>query len=230
MDRVWLLTWTTYGGWLPGDDRGFVSNVRDGDGPEVKHNAPKTLYDAKQRGLALAARAQMKGPAVYLTAALAEPLADQIRETARFRRWSLLALAVMANHVHVVVGVPGDPDPAVLLRDFKSYGSRRLNSLAGKPSSETWWTTSGSRRKLRDDRAVRDAIRYVRNQHRPLLVWTAEPDAGEPGASAPGFSSEPHSLEPPPDTQNPGADALVVPHKSGSADFCFGAETVPGPG
>ena len=26
--RYWLLTWTTYGTWLPGDDRGFVSPVR----------------------------------------------------------------------------------------------------------------------------------------------------------------------------------------------------------
>jgi len=23
----WLLTWTTYGTWLPGDERGFVGNV-----------------------------------------------------------------------------------------------------------------------------------------------------------------------------------------------------------
>src|SRR5690349_21194983 len=44
MDRVWHLTWTTYGTWLPGDERGFVSNVRDGDGPEVKHNTPATPY------------------------------------------------------------------------------------------------------------------------------------------------------------------------------------------
>lgn len=26
--RCWLLTWTTYGTWLPGEDRGFVSPVR----------------------------------------------------------------------------------------------------------------------------------------------------------------------------------------------------------
>jgi hypothetical protein len=29
MDRYWLLTRTTYGTWLPGDVRGFVSRVRD---------------------------------------------------------------------------------------------------------------------------------------------------------------------------------------------------------
>ncbi len=32
MDRHWLVTSTTYGTWTPGDDSGFVSRVRDGDG------------------------------------------------------------------------------------------------------------------------------------------------------------------------------------------------------
>lgn len=187
MDRVWHLTWTTYGTWLPGDERGFVSHVRDGDGPEVKHNTPGTDYDAKQRGLTIAAREQMAGPPVWLRPELAEPLADQLRETARFRGWTILALAVMRNHVHVVVGVPDDPDPEVLLRDFKSYGSRRLSTLAGKPAAGTWWTTGGSRRKKSDPIAIRNAVNYVRDQERPLHVWVADNDRGEPGVSAPGF-------------------------------------------
>jgi len=29
-DRHWLLTWTTYGTWLPGDARGFVSPIPTG--------------------------------------------------------------------------------------------------------------------------------------------------------------------------------------------------------
>lgn len=67
MDRYWLLTWTTYGAWLPGDDRGFVSNLRDGEGPKVRHDVPGAVADAKQRGLWLAARSNMKGPAVYIS-------------------------------------------------------------------------------------------------------------------------------------------------------------------
>ncbi len=27
-DNVWLLTWTTYGTWLPGDNRGFMGYIR----------------------------------------------------------------------------------------------------------------------------------------------------------------------------------------------------------
>jgi REP element-mobilizing transposase RayT len=180
MNRVWLLTWTTYGTWLPGDERGFVSNVRDGDGPEVKHNTPGTPYDARQRGLAIAAREQMAGDTIWLTAEQAKALAGQFRETATFRGWSLQALAIMANHVHLVVGVLDDPEPDTLLRDFKSYGSRNLNGLFGKPASGTWWTASGSRRKLPDERAVQAAIRYVQNQQRPLVVWVAEEEQNPP--------------------------------------------------
>lgn len=58
----------------------------------------------------------------------------------------------MANHVHLIVGVPGDPDPATLLRDFKSYASRALNLNSGdsRPPSGTWWTEQGAKRKNLD--------------------------------------------------------------------------------
>ena len=89
----------------------------------------------------------------------------------------MYALAIMKNHVHLVVGVPGDPEPDTLLRDFKSYGSRRLNRLVGTPDSGTWWTAGGSRRILRDPEAVRTVVEYVRNQRNPLLIWIGEPAA-----------------------------------------------------
>ena len=171
MDRYWLLTWTTYATWLPGDDRGFVSNVRDGEGPEVRHNTLGTEPDAKQRGLQLSAMSTMKGPVVYLSAQHATAVLEQFQETARYRGWELVAVAIMANHVHLVVGVLGDPEPELLLRDFKSYASRRLNQRFERPASGTWWTESGSRRKLPDEGAVIAAVGYLRNQEYPLMVW-----------------------------------------------------------
>jgi REP element-mobilizing transposase RayT len=105
-------------------------------------------------------------------------LLDQLRETAVYRGWRLVAVAVMDNHVHVVVGVPGDPDPATLLRDFKSYGSRALNHHWRRPASGTWWTESGSRRKLAGEAAVLGAIEYVKQQPNALLIWTPD-DEGE---------------------------------------------------
>jgi hypothetical protein len=89
----------------------------------------------------------------------------------------------MARHIHAVVGVPGNPDPEVLLRDFKSYGSRALNRRWKRPASGTWWTESGSKRKKSDEAAACSAILYVRDQPSPLVVWlddAARQFVGEP--------------------------------------------------
>jgi len=172
-DRYWLLTSTTYGNWLPGDSRGFVSNVRVDDGAEVRHNIPGTPYDADMPELQEHVRSKMKSDPVRFHADHAVQLLEQFQETAKHRIWRLFAVAIMANHIHVVIGVPGDPEPERLLKDLKSYGSRRLNRKWGKPGSETWWTESGSKRKLPDDQAILAAIQYVVDQEFPLLIWTA---------------------------------------------------------
>ena len=127
IDRIWFLTWTTYGTWLPGDERGFVSPKFEGDAPERRNNEPGRPYDEGRADLRRMADNRLAGDPVRLNRAQAEVVRHQFEETARCRGWQLLAGAIMANHVHLVVGVPGDPDPSALLRDFKSYASRALN-------------------------------------------------------------------------------------------------------
>ncbi|MFO0925715.1 MAG: hypothetical protein U0736_01600 [Gemmataceae bacterium] len=180
MDRYWLLTSTFYGNWLPGDPRGFVSRVRDTRSDDAasphrrEHDLPGTECDRDLPGLLQASREQLRGEPVRLASDTARVLAGQFRETATCRHWHLLAFAILANHVHLVVGVDGDPDPARMLADFKAYGSRALTAQAGRPASGNWWTSGGSKRKLPDPSAVAGAVAYVRNQHEPLLVWVDE--------------------------------------------------------
>jgi hypothetical protein len=81
----------------------------------------------------------------------------------------------MTNHFHLVVQLADDPEPRKVLADFKASGSRVLNRRYGKPASETWWTGNGSKRKLKDEEALLNAINYVLyKQPNPLLVWSAE--------------------------------------------------------
>jgi REP element-mobilizing transposase RayT len=169
MDRYWLSTWTTYGAWLPGDQRGFVSEIRDEEGQKMLHNVPGTACDADITLLQGYARSIMTGEAVRLDLPQAQAVAAQLRETATYRGWQLLALAVMANHVHVFVGVSGDPDPEKLLGDFKAWATRRLN--AGWGRREHWWTQSGSRRRKQSPDAIKTAITYVRTQPHALVIW-----------------------------------------------------------
>lgn len=197
MSRSWLLTSTFYGNWLPGDPRGFVSRVRDRRSDDedcvvrLEHDIPGTPYDEDLPGLWQAALAQMKGPRVLVTGEQAGALVLQFRETAAYRGWKLLAAAVMCNHVHIVVTVPGDPDPSDLLRDFKSYGSRVLNRRWGHRPNGTWWTESGSKRKLGDESAVEGAVNYVARQSKPLVVWLGVTQSpGERGASDPRVNAD----------------------------------------
>jgi REP element-mobilizing transposase RayT len=171
------LTSTTYGTWLPGDARGFVSTVTDVHGQRVRHNQYGEPYDADMPRLEAAARQKMKGPAVRFSLEQANTVFAQFRETAAHRGWLLFAVAVMSNHFHVVAD-GGDVNPEWMLRDLKSYASRALNRQWGKPASGTWWTTSGSKRKLTEEAAVAAAVRYVLRQAHPLVIWGHDNKSG----------------------------------------------------
>jgi REP element-mobilizing transposase RayT len=166
---------------LPGAARGFVGRVWEHrpDDPEdesrVVHNVPGTPCDKDVPGLEQASRALMKGPPIHLTTAYAEVLLGQFQETACHRGWELRAIAIMFNHFHIVVGVLGDPKPAKILGDFKSWGTRTLSQRFGEPASETWWTERGSRRKLANATALAAANHYVLyEQPDPLVTWSPE--------------------------------------------------------
>jgi hypothetical protein len=103
MDRYWLLTWTTYGTWLPGDARGFVGRIRENNGPRVEHDSPGTPYDSAMKGLLCASRDRMRGKPIWLTGEQAAVVGEDLLATLAYRGWELVAAAVIANHVHVVV-------------------------------------------------------------------------------------------------------------------------------
>jgi REP element-mobilizing transposase RayT len=165
IDRYWFLTWTTYGSWLPGDGRGFTDS---------EHNQPSTPVATPNAGLRKFAEQQMTGRPVVLSIKHADILLAQFQETVRFRDWLLIAVAIMQTHLHLVVGVTGDPEPSLVLGDLKSYGSQALNRDIGRSPSGTWWTDLGSKRKLPDARSVESAVAYVTTQENPLLIWTRE--------------------------------------------------------
>jgi len=202
--RAWLLSNTFYGTWLPGDERGSVTSVRDTrpeDAPSefrFEHDIPGTPWEEAIPALRRTAEEQMKGPPVHFDLQKAEIVLAQFQETAEYRGRVLRAVSIMYNHFHLVVQVADDPNPGRMLADFKAYASRALNRHFGKPPSDTWWTNKGSKRKLKDEQALAAAIHYVLyKQPAPLVVWSHElgrlgergPSGGEPGALATGVRS-----------------------------------------
>ncbi len=179
MDRYWFLTNTTYGTWLPGDQRGFVGRVwehREDDDEEerrIEHALHETPYDTNIPKLELASQSLMKGTPIVLSKEQAEVVLDQFRETALIRHWELMAVSIMFNHFHIVVGVMGDPKPGKILGDFKSYATRTLSKKFGTPLSETWWTERGSKRKIKDEVSLNSRVIYtLYKQPNPLVTWS----------------------------------------------------------
>lgn len=207
---TWLLTSTFYGQWLPGDPRGSVTNVRDRrpEDPEasvrIEHARPGDDYEGAMPGLERAAAQQLKGPPVRVDLAQAEQLLGQFQETAQYRGWELQAVSIMYNHIHLVVMAPPEVDKPQLLRDFKSYGVRRLNQRFGRTPSGTWWSDSGSCRPVRHSPS---AIFYVcHRQPEPLVVWSSERGRIPPEESNP-ENVYGEAEAPPADAEAPPADA-----------------------
>jgi REP element-mobilizing transposase RayT len=150
----YLLTWTSYGTWLPGDARGWVDRHRThGDVMELP-NAPLESHCRKILGQA---------PFV-LDGRMRAVVAAAIRQICEHSQWYLHALGVRSNHVHVVVTAP-DCGPAKVMGVLKVASSKALGSLV---SRKRCWTSSGSRRYLRTQDSLEAAVRYVTSQDESL--------------------------------------------------------------
>jgi REP element-mobilizing transposase RayT len=160
------ITWTTYGSWLPGDERGYVSNTFvPGQGYERKQNDPGTPCTADDEATRKRARKLQKWPTVFLNAEQALVVAQSLVDAAARYGWRILRAAIMANHVHVViVGCPDD-GPAVR-RVLKGNTQANLSKHHGSP--RVWWTTRGSDRYKHGSAAIEAAEQYVANQARKL--------------------------------------------------------------
>ena len=109
--------------------------------------------------------------ACFLTSIQAQCLLSQFRETCQYRGWSLLAAAILANHVHAVIGLPDTVVGASAMKDLKSYGSRALNLSGGISKRRSWWAIGGSCRRLVSGEYRENAMEYVCRQVTPLALW-----------------------------------------------------------
>ena len=161
-----LVTWTCYGTWLPGDERGYVSNtLRAGHGYRPKQNTPGTEFTADDVTTRERARRLQRGETVYLTVEQAVNVAQCLVKVAAREGWTIPRAAVMANHVHVVVQQCPRDGPSVR-RLLKGNTQAALSELLGH--SQRWWTAGGSDRYKKDLTAIEAAIQYVAKQEHKL--------------------------------------------------------------
>src|SRR5688500_3556638 len=105
---------------------GFVGVYRRADHEKVIDNQYGQPTAEPMPALARYASDVRTHPPVRLTPDHAPAVFIELLRTSAFRGWQPDAIAVMPDHVHILVGVVGDPAPAEMLHEFKNYASRAL--------------------------------------------------------------------------------------------------------
>ena len=147
---AYFISFTGYGNWLHGDDRGSVDR---------EHNLPGEPIMLGDEMREHRAFEQSDHPAVSLDKDRRRAVQDAIVEVCEHRGWALLALHVRPEHVHVVVAA--DATPERVMNDFKAYATRKLRARGCVENERRVWTRHGSTRYLNDEQALAQACEYV---------------------------------------------------------------------
>lgn len=159
VDPHLLLTYRTYGTWLPGDARG----ARERGGVLSAPNGPLEAY----------ARGVMTAPTMHLGRGARQVVLDALRETCAFRSWELRAAHVRPDHVHVVLRPDAPPERVIAV--LKAWASRRLYESGVVARDRRVWARHGSAVWLNDVAELSSAIEYVvSRQGEPMAVWREE--------------------------------------------------------
>jgi len=139
-------TWTTYGTWLPGDERGWFNKL----GPQNEN--PIQRFDAQLL---------MSENAVLLDPKQRNLVEETIQAHCAYRGWNLLAVNCRTNHVHVLVNT-SDVAIDVPRTQFKAWATRKLKEKT--PDRKHWWTERGWDVFIDDDDSLARVHEYIRNQ------------------------------------------------------------------
>ena len=155
---AYLLTFTGYGTWLHGDERGSV---------DKEHNAPATPVLPPDPQRHAHEWNELAESPYHLDGPRRQVSLHALCEIAQRKGWMLHAAHVRSNHVHLVVTVEGTPER--ILNDFKTAVSRRLNKVFPAERDRTRWTRHGSTRYLWTEETVLEKVHYVlEGQGEPL--------------------------------------------------------------
>ena len=148
---AYFITWTCYGTWLPGDDRGSTRSNRE-------NLPPRPLLND-------CCRDQMKESVVKLSVQQRIIVEQTIRDHTEHRDWQLHVANCRSNHCHVVVTAPNH-SPTIVRDQLKSWCTRRLKESQRQNNvpviRQRWWTRGGSSQMVFCDDSLARVVQYVR--------------------------------------------------------------------
>jgi len=145
---AFFLTWTCYGTWLTGDERGSTRWHRG--------------YLPPRPSLAKWCRDRMAGEPVSLNGQQQRIVEQTIADHCQHRGWYLHELNCRTNHVHVVVAA-SDYQGEIVRDQLKAWCTTRLNAHRGQTKVARWWTRGGSVQLVFTDDELEAVIAYVRD-------------------------------------------------------------------
>ena len=142
----YMITWTIYGTWLQGDERGYVKNGRicPGNKALMQSNKQLQLQDA-----------------IRLSSAQQQVVRKAIIEEAASRGQRIYALAVQPTHIHIVAEYVPQPIGKVVAF-YKKADRLALKTLG---HNGKLWTRGYDKRFCFDEESLRRRIRYVDSQN-----------------------------------------------------------------
>ncbi|MBZ0135516.1 MAG: transposase [Planctomycetes bacterium] len=147
---------TTYGTWLHGNERGSVD--RKSKDIDRKYVAPDPILHEYMEE-------RLKHPKVKLDANARRIVRETIENYCNFKSWGLHAINVRTNHVHLVVEAA---EPASkMLNAIKARATRILREEKAFPPDQPIWTERGNKGRIRSERSLKRAIKYVLEDQGP---------------------------------------------------------------
>jgi len=142
-----MITWTTYGTWLQGDERGYVKNGQTYDGN-------KALIQSNNKSQAQ--------DMIKLSRNQQQVVRKAITEEAKSQDQRIYALSVQSNHVHMVAEYTQQPISKIVAYYKKSA---RLALKAAGHNGKLW--TKGYDKRFCFDRvALEQRIKYVQDHNK----------------------------------------------------------------
>ncbi len=136
--RAYLITFRTYGTWLPGEGRHSMDRRRV--------NAYRGPVIGPSPRLRESSRTWMEGEAVVLDQESRAVVNAAVAGVCVHRGWFLLAVNARPNHVHVVLSAAGGPEEA--MATLKAWSTRRLREAGHVAADARVWARHGSTRYL----------------------------------------------------------------------------------
>jgi len=141
-----MVTFTTYGTWLQGDERRYVKNGKVLEGNERLLNANKKA---------------MPQQVVRLTRGQKEIVRQAILNEAKELRQELFAISVWSNHIHIAAENIDEPIDKIVGR-YKAAATKALTKTGFEGKV---WTRGYDKQFCFDDKSLNKRIAYVQKHN-----------------------------------------------------------------